>query len=188
MGFVWPFRTKDPSQYRRIDQGWDLQGAGPGEEDVLAVASGVVTYAHDPGTDGAHFGDPYPILHLNQPVNGIPIIYYGHTFPTLSENTQVGQGDRIATTGSPGGGGAPDHWLEIGPWVNGPTGNGQWMYDQLINAPLEDDVTPQDIAQIVQEVSDNVTHLEENLYNNQYAPRLQKLEDDMAAIRAKLGA
>ena len=37
MSLVWPFRTKDPAQYRRIDQGWDLQGLGPGEEDVLQL-------------------------------------------------------------------------------------------------------------------------------------------------------
>ncbi len=136
MAFIWPFRTKDSRQYQRIDQGWDLQGLGPGEEDCLAVASGTVTFAHDPGGGGAHFGDPYPVLTLDTPVNGVPSVYYGHTFPAVLQGSHVNQGDVIARTGSPGGGGAPDHWLEIGAWSGGPTGNGQWMYDHLINATV----------------------------------------------------
>lgn len=63
-------------------------------------------------------------------------IYYGHTHPTVPEQTVVKKGDVIAKTSSPGGGGAPNRWLEIGAWINGPTGNGQWMHDQLIVAPI----------------------------------------------------
>lgn len=135
--FIWPFRTKSASQYRRIDQGWDLQGQGPGEEECLAIYIGTVHYAHDPGSNGAHFGDPYPVLWLPQPIDGVRAIYYGHTHPTVPEGTPVNQGDVIARTSTPGGGGvSAPHWLEIGPWNVGPTGNGQWMHDHLINAPV----------------------------------------------------
>ena len=194
MSFIWPFTTKSPAQYQRIDQGWDLQGLGPGEEQVLAIASGTVTYAHDPGTGGAHFGDPYPILHLDAPVDGIPIIYYGHTHPTVPEGTHVNQGDQLATTSSPGGGGAPNHWLEIGPWINGPTGNGQWMHDQLISAPIfqEDDVTQADIDAIVNAVNAHTDARTGDIYNTTVSRPdgevdLRKLRADLDAIKAHLG-
>ncbi len=154
---IWPFRTKvgtatgsvdDPTtQWRRIDQGQDAQGLGPTEEDVLAIASGTVTYAHDPAdpaNPGAHFGDPYPVLHFDSPVGGYPACYYGHTHPTVPEGVHVSQGDKVATTTSPGGGLAPNHWLELGFWVNGPAcgGDGGWtqcgqtMHDLLVGAPV----------------------------------------------------
>lgn len=137
----WPFPTRDAGQYRRIDQGWDLQTA-PGTP-VLAVAAGVVSYAHDPGTNGGHFGDPYPILTLDQADPNGPVVYYGHVYPDVADGTRVTQGQRIAHTGAPGGGGAPDGWLEIGWWRNGPTGDGVAMHDALINgdAPKEAHVT-----------------------------------------------
>ncbi len=155
MSIIWPFRNKvgtaeggigDPTtQWRRIDQGQDLQGLGPGEEDVLALAAGTVTYAHDPADPhqpGAHFGDPYPILHFNSPVDGNPACYYGHTFPATSENVHVNQGDVIAHTGSPGGGLAPNHWLELGWWNYGPTNDGQSMHDHLVGAPVWNPAPP----------------------------------------------
>ncbi len=128
----WPFPQKNAAQYRRIDQGWDLQTA-PGTP-VLAVAAGVIDYAHDPGTNGGHFGDPYPILTLDEADANGPVIYFGHVYPDVPEGTHVQAGERIAHTGAPGGGGAPDGWLEIGWWRNGPTGNGVAMHDALINA------------------------------------------------------
>lgn len=147
MSICWPFTTKvgdgtegaqnDPAtQWRRIDQGQDLQGLGPGEEACLAITSGTVSYAHDPAdpnNPGAHFGDPYPVLHAD----GGGAFYYGHTHPTVAERTHVTQGQQMAVTSSPGGGLTPDHWLELGIWgPNGPTGDGQSMHALLLNAPV----------------------------------------------------
>lgn len=147
MGLIWPFRTRSDGQWRRIDEGQDMVGAGPGEEDVLAVADGTVSYAHDPGTDGGHFGATYPVLTFDTPVasNGrwYHACYLGHTHPVVPEGKRVRQGDHCATTSSPGGGGAPNHWLEIGFWDHGPVASGtgwsqagQDMHDLLKKAPL----------------------------------------------------
>jgi hypothetical protein len=142
MTLIWPFRTKLDAQWRRIDQGQDLQGAGPAEEDVLAIAAGTISYAHDPGGGGAHFGDPYPVLTFTAPVAGNPACYYGHTFPAVAAGTQVHQGDVIAHTGSPGGGGAPEHWLELGWWNGGPTGDGASMHAAMLAAPIHQSPSP----------------------------------------------
>lgn len=138
---IWPFRTKSDSQYRRIDEGWDLQtDIG---DDVLAVLPGLLHYAHDPGTDGGHFGASYPWVSLDEPYGPHIGYYLGHTYPVLREGTRVAQGDVVSHTGNPGNGGAPPGWLEIGWWRNGPEGKGgQWtpegqdMHDQLILAPV----------------------------------------------------
>src|SRR6516162_4077705 len=91
-GFVWPFPTKDPSQYQRVDQGWDLKGPiGP----VLAVAAGTVRIA---GPDPGGFGNRYPVLWLDQPVAGGPAVYYGHVVPIVPSGTHVIAGQPIATT------------------------------------------------------------------------------------------
>lgn len=142
-GLVWPFRARvdgpqpgadGSGQWRRIDDGQDMTGLGPGEEDVLAIASGTVTYGHDPGYGGEHFGDPYPILTFDSPTNAMTAVYYGHAHPTVREGSHVDQGDMLATTTTPGGGGTPPHWLELGEWDNAPTGNGLKMHDALLSS------------------------------------------------------
>lgn len=199
MTLIWPFTTKDPGQWRRIDQGQDLQGAGPSEEAVLAIADGVISYAHDPGGGGAHFGDPYPVLTFRVPQGGQPACYYGHTFPAVAEGASVHQGDVIAHTGNPGGGGAPAHWLELGWWNGGPTGNGQAMHDALLDAPIWEDnmpLTADDLSKItliVQEQTDAAIlratqgptgplfTLLGNFWNHQFRPWLKAIADKLGA-------
>lgn len=134
----WPFSTKDSAQFRRIDQGWDLQ-AGVGTA-IVAVADGIIEYAHDIQWDGsnASFGNPYPVLHLNVPDSHGLAIYYGHAYPETGDGVNVKQGDVIGHSQPHSGGSAYPYsgWLEIGWWNSGPTGNGQAMYDSLINAPV----------------------------------------------------
>lgn len=116
---------------------------------MLAVADGQISYAHDPGSDGGHFGATYPVLTLDSPVASnsrwYHAVYLGHVHPTVAEGSRVHQGDKCAVTTSPGGGGAPSHWLEIGFWDpgRGPVAHGsgwsqagQDMHDLLKNAPL----------------------------------------------------
>ncbi len=69
------FRHAVPSQYNRVDQGWDIQDT-PGAL-VFAVAAGTVGKgAPDPG----NFGNDCPILALDAPPPGSPsnTVYYGH--------------------------------------------------------------------------------------------------------------
>lgn len=212
MTLVWPFPTRDDGpnpggdgsgQWRRVDEGQDLQGTGSGEEDVLAVAAGLVVYAHDPGDPahpGAHFGDPYPVLVLDVPIGGNPAIYYGHTHPVVVEGTHVAEGTVIARTSSPGGGGAPPHWLEIGWWHDGPTGDGAAMHDALITAQLwEDHMSQADVdainahtdavkAQLDSDLLATVRGFLTDFWANQFEPALAAVQTDLDAIRAKLDA
>lgn len=131
ISLVWPFRTKDPSQYQRVDQGWDLKGP---IGDVLAVAPGTVQYA---GPDPSGFGIKYPVLMLDNPSQYGRAVYYGHVVPTVPAGTHVTAGQPIATTAQgPQGNATIPGWLEIGWWNNGPTGNGQAMKDALMGATV----------------------------------------------------
>lgn len=142
---VWPFPTRNPGQYRRVDQGWDLQYAGTTPVPVLAVVSGTLQNA---GPDPGGFGPGYPLLVLDTPVFGYPAIYYGHTFTIRSKiGRRVAQGDPVGMTGGlhSGGNAYPDsNWLEIGFWDNGPAAGGvagasvpgQQMQGWLTGAPV----------------------------------------------------
>ena len=111
---VWPFASKAPSQYQRIDQGWDLQTTPGGG--VYAIASGTIQqYAPDPGG----FGNNYPVEELDSSIGGPSNwIYYGHVhvISTLV-GTHVNAGQLIAYTNTSqgeNGSAAPPGWLEIG--------------------------------------------------------------------------
>ena len=128
---VWPFPTRNATQYQRVDQGWDLQGPmGP----VVAAASGTVQYAHDP----SGFGTTYPVLILDTPSPYGIGIYYGHVVPTVAAGTRVSAGQPIATTANgPQGNATSPGWLEIGWWgPNGPTGNGTAMHQALSSGQM----------------------------------------------------
>jgi hypothetical protein len=135
-GFVWPFPTKSPSQFRRVDQGWDLQYAGTARTPILAVAPGrVVELGPDPGG----FGQAYPGLILDRPRGGIREIYYGHTFlapGAVGKHVKAGQ--VIGYTGGPSSGGSAagtPNWLEIGSFPPGPMGGGSRIRNLLLRAP-----------------------------------------------------
>ena len=158
MTLIWPFPTKSHTQFRRIDQGWDLQA--PVGTEILAVDSGTVIYAHDM----SGFGDPYPVLVLDDPQVSSSV-YYGHNHPEIPEGAHVTQGQVIAHALQVPGGNASGlpGWLEIGWWNGGPTGNGQAMYNALVQAPvwgeLSDDVTdPRTVTDFV-EFSDSTYKL-----------------------------
>ncbi|HEX3542790.1 MAG TPA: glucosaminidase domain-containing protein [Acidimicrobiales bacterium] len=144
---VWPFDSKAPAQYQRVDQGWDLQGPPGGN--IRAIAAGVLGRANrDPGG----FGNDYPYVVLDQPVAGAPsdTVYYGHVHldPVLV-GTHVAAGQVIAKaniTDPQNGSAAPAGWLEVG-WArhatgapvnagSGVTAGGQFMHDLLIGAPV----------------------------------------------------
>src|SRR5215472_16195584 len=122
---VWPFPTKSASQYRRVDQGWDLQYAGTSPVPVVAVVAGTLANA---GPDPHGFGPGYPLLQLDTPVFTYPAVYYGHTFTDMSKVGQhVTQGEQIGMTGGASSGGNASglsNWLEIGFWRNGPAAGG----------------------------------------------------------------
>ncbi|HET6864202.1 MAG TPA: hypothetical protein VFH37_03335 [Candidatus Saccharimonadales bacterium] len=144
---VWPFSTKDSSQYRRIDQGWDLQ-SNPGAA-VYAISPGTIhKYLANPGG----FGNDYPTEQLDNSIGGpTNWVYYGHVhvLPKVV-NKHVNAGDQIAvanTTDPQDGSAAPPGWLEIGfarPGTDAPldvptnyeawTQAGQEMHDILKNA------------------------------------------------------
>ena len=147
---VWPFATKNPSQYNRVDQGWDVQTDAGGA--VYAIASGTIrTFKTDP----CGFGNDYPVEELDASIGGpSQSVYYGHVhvLPELI-NQHVNAGQQIANTNSAQGNctaqnwsGAPKGWLEIGfskpgtdaPFIFGPEGSatsaGQAMHDILITA------------------------------------------------------
>lgn len=132
---VWPFANKNPSQYRRVDQGWDLQYPGNTPTSIFAVESGTLRTA---GPDPNGFGVSYPLLQLDHPVDGARYIYYGHTMPDMSKVGQhVARGASIGHTGGAHSGGnaySDPNWLEIGFWNNGPTGNGAAMKRFLLGA------------------------------------------------------
>lgn len=133
---VWPFPVKNIAQQsRRTDQGWDLQYPGITPVAVRAVVPGTLQVASpDPGG----FGDSYPLLMLDSPVGGAPVIYYGHTFADTSKvGRHVAAGEAIGRTGGAhsGGNAYPDpNWLEIGFWSSGPVGNGTAMKAWLLGA------------------------------------------------------
>ena len=120
-GGKWPFKTKDPTTFRRIDAGFDLQGASP--QVVYAVAAGKVSKANN---DPAGFGNYYPYEDLDSPIkvggNTYTNIYYGHVHYAdgthgTSKNvlgTHVAAGDPIAYTYNCSGCNWPSNWLEIG--------------------------------------------------------------------------
>ncbi|HET9173923.1 MAG TPA: hypothetical protein VFN56_01435, partial [Candidatus Saccharimonadales bacterium] len=159
---VWPFAAKNPSQYQRIDQGWDVQDSAGAP--VYAVTSGTL-HVYNGACGG--FGNDYPVEQLDSALSDPPgspagsgdWIYYGHVHILPSLNGQhVTAGQEIATTNTADGGSscasaasqngsaAPAGWLEIGfsqpgtdvPAILGPEGSataaGQAMHDLLINA------------------------------------------------------
>ena len=124
---VWPFATKDPSQYRRVDQGWDLQTTAAGL--IYAVAPGVVEQ-YNPNPGG--FGDDYPTENLDTSIGGpTNNVYYGHVhvLPGL-DGKHVKAGEAIAvsnTTDVQNGSNAYPGWLEIGfaqPGTDAPVNSG----------------------------------------------------------------
>ncbi len=121
----WPFPTRSPGQYRRVDQGWDLQYPGTRPVLVLAVAPGTLRNA---GPDPQGFGPGYPLLVLDTPVLGYPAIYYGHCFTDRGRvGRHVRQGEPVGMTGGLHSGGnayADSNWLEIGFWRGGPAAGG----------------------------------------------------------------
>lgn len=140
---IWPFPGGvDWSQFRRDDEGVDLQYPGTTPVSILAIVPGTLTTA---GPDPNGFGMAYPLLNLDSPAMGFTAIYYGHTFPDWSVvGKHVNQGDVIGQTGGASSGGNAaglSNWLEIGFWV--PTlGNGVNMHAFLngatgspVNAP-----------------------------------------------------
>jgi hypothetical protein len=128
---VWPFPVKSPSQFNRVDQGWDLEYKSMGNN-VRAVVSGTVNINHGANACnfGGGFGDTYPIEVLDKPitVNGRTYkeIYYGHTADVKLGKVQAG--DVIAKTWdcvSFDSGATYVPWLEIGFYgPGGPVGHG----------------------------------------------------------------
>ena len=110
----WPFATKAPSQFHRVDQGWDLQARAG--QPVRAVATGVLGVAHDPGGFGA--GYLFEVLDARPPTAPSDTIYYGHaTLSRLAAGTHVVAGETIARTNTANrqnGSDGPAGWLEIG--------------------------------------------------------------------------
>lgn len=132
---IWPFPGGvDWSQFRRDDEGVDLQYPGTTPVAILAIVPGTL---HIAGPDPNGFGVAYPLLELDEPELGFTAIYYGHTF--LDYNVvgkHVRQGQVIGRTGGASSGGNAaglSNWLEIGFWV--PTlGNGVNMHRYLLTA------------------------------------------------------
>lgn len=127
--YHWPFPKKSPSQFNRVDQGWDLQYNK--STPVLAVASGRVNLNHS--SDPCGFGNYYPLETLDKPitVNGrrYTEIYYGHVhFKAGILGKHVNAGDQLAYTYPPTScaGAWPPNWLEIGFWRVGPVGQGSF--------------------------------------------------------------
>lgn len=153
---VWPFSTKDTSQYRRVDQGWDIQ-ANAGAQ-IYAIASGTIEQKNP--DVGCGFGNDYPVEVLDNSIGGPSNwIYYGHVHVVPGVvGKHVNAGQLIATANTSdgssncgatqNGSAAPEGWLEIGfaqPNTDAPvdkggedaaTPSGQKMHDILINAPV----------------------------------------------------
>lgn len=132
---IWPFPGGvDWSQFRRDDEGVDLQYPGTHPVAILAIVDGTLSTA---GPDPNGFGMAYPLLESIDPVHGSTAIYYGHTFPDWSKvGRHVKQGDVIGQTGGLHSGGnaySLSNWLELGLWVPTP-GNGVNMHDFLLTA------------------------------------------------------
>jgi len=145
-GLVWPFASKDTSQYNRVDQGWDIQDR-PGAP-IYAIAPGTL---HIFKTDPGGFGNDYPTEELDSSIGGpTNWVYYGHVhiIPSLNgKHVTAGQLIAYANRSNPeNGSAAPTGWLEIGfaqPNTDAPvdkggetaaTAAGQKMKDILINA------------------------------------------------------
>jgi hypothetical protein len=132
---VWPFPGRvDWSQFRRDDEGVDLQYPGTKPVAILAIVDGTLATA---GPDPNGFGVSYPLLNFDTPEQGFNAAYYGHTLPDWSKvGKHVKRGEVIGQTGGlhSGGNAYPlSNWLELGFWV--PTnGNGVFMHDYLLTA------------------------------------------------------
>lgn len=111
---VWPFSTKSASQYKRVDQGWDMQTYPGGG--VYAIAPGTIKQlSPDPGG----FGNNYPVEQLDNSIGGpSDWIFYGHVhlIPSVV-GKHVTAGQLIAYTSkseNENGSVSPAGWLEIG--------------------------------------------------------------------------
>src|SRR5260370_30130102 len=98
---VWPLPDAAWSQFRRVDEGVDLQYPGTGPVPVSAAAAGRVVVL---GPDPNGFGDAYPGLVLDHPAKvagrTFTEVYYGHAFPDPTVAGQhVSGGDVIGHTG-----------------------------------------------------------------------------------------
>ena len=111
---VWPFSTKSASQYKRVDQGWDMQTYPGGG--VYAIAPGTIKQlSPDPGG----FGNNYPVEQLDNSIGGpSDWIFYGHVHVIPSVvGKHVTAGQLIAYTSkseNENGSVSPAGWLEIG--------------------------------------------------------------------------
>lgn len=111
---VWPFATKNESQYNRIDQGWDIQDKAGAN--IYAIASGTI---HKFAPDTGNFGNDYPTQELDKDIGGTSKwVYYGHIHMIASlNNKHVKAGQLIGHANKShgeNGSGAPPGWLEIG--------------------------------------------------------------------------
>ncbi len=128
----WIYPQKSPSQYRRIDAGWDLQYHQ--KTPVFAVASGKVSIA---GSNPGGFGVDYPLLTLDSPICGYSQIYYGHVHVNRDVlGKHVNAGEALATT-DPNGVNSPSNWTEPGFWKGGPVGNSQGAYPTLAGKKMK---------------------------------------------------
>lgn len=139
---VWPFPTKSPGEYRRVDQGWDLQYPGTTPVPIRAMQSGTVRVGSDP----TGFGSSFPLLQLDQPIGGNSEVYYGHTFADVSlDGRHVTRGQVIGHTGGAHSGGnasADSNFLEVGFWPPGPMGSGGSMKTYLLTGKATGKVPP----------------------------------------------
>jgi hypothetical protein len=132
---AWPLPGPGWSQFRRVDEGVDLQYPGTRPVPVYAAAAGRVVIL---GPDPHGFGDAYPGLVLDHPVTvhgrTFTEIYYGHAFPDRAvTGHHVSTGEVIGYTGGAHSGGdayRDSNWLEIGffppSFPNGPLMR-QWL-------------------------------------------------------------
>lgn len=116
-GIIWPFPTYSQSQFRRVDQGQDLQYPGTKPVPVRAIAAGRLVAL---GPDPNGFGQVYPGEILSSPIAGHREVYYGHIVPDPHLiGHHVSAGEVIAMTGGRHSGGnaySESNWLELGFW------------------------------------------------------------------------
>ncbi len=151
---TWPFVEKSPSQYRRVDQGWDLQenkitDPAAGKTWIYAIAPGTVHHITDacPSCNGGDFGPWYPYVDLDKPFTfkGEYHIsyYYGHTHMIDAlERKHVNTGDKVAWVDQNAVGNGGPYWMEAGWSIHNspeaplhlccPTVQGQNMKDWLL--------------------------------------------------------
>lgn len=112
-GYVYPFPIKNlAAQFRRLDQGVDLQFPGTNRVPVRALAPGVININTDPGGFGT-----FPVETLRHAIAGYNQVYYGHVIPAVKAGTNVRAGQIIAYTGGRSSGGNAagiSNWLEEG--------------------------------------------------------------------------